>query len=477
MAKHQHYDYDMAVIGGGSAGLTAAYIAQSLGANVLLIDKERLGGDCLWHGCVPSKSLIHVANTVYEARNAARLGLSAASLDVDMAQVGRSIQGIIGHIGEAEEAYTRGVTVQFGHVSFTDPHTLSLNNQRITCRTILIATGSRPTIPDVAGLQEIGYLTNETIFDLQHLPASVAVIGGGPVGVELAQALARLGSQVTLLQGVERLLPREDKEISATLASVFQSEGITLHMGTRLLSVRSENEKKCVRAQSHERTLEIEVDEILLAAGRQPNVQELDLEVAGVRYSAKGIEVNALLQSSAPHIYALGDVVGGYLFTHMASYQAGIAVRNALIPLAKKKVDYASVPWCIFTSPEVAHIGLTEDEARRQHRQVRVVTFPWSEIDRAQTEKVTEGFIKLVLTGKKDRIVGAHLLGNGAGELLGELSLAMSQKLIVSDIVNAIHTYPTKHSGLQQVAAKAYFSSTEMRTNRKLVRTFLKLQR
>ena len=470
--------YDLTIIGGGSAGLPAAQIAHSLGANVLLVDKERLGGDCLLHGCVPSKSLLHVARIVQQTKEVASLGLSPVEgLTVDMAKVSAYVQNVISRVGETEKAYVDGVTVTFGEVSFLSPTTLRVNGEDITSRNIIIATGSHPTIPEISGLRETGYLTNENVFDLTNLPKSLIVVGGGPVGVELGQAFARLGSRTTIIQRPERILPKEDPESSEVLYKVLRTEGIDILLQTRLTAVTHQGNKKVVVAKQGEREVRLEADEILLALGRKPNVADLNLEAANVRYSEEGIEVDDYLRTSMPNILAIGDVLGGYLFTHVAAYHAGIAVRNALLPLAKKKLDYRVVPWCTFTSPEVARVGLTPTQAQEQRRSVRIVRLPWSAIDRAQTEDETTGFIKLVLAGKKEEIVGAHLVGAHAGEILGELTLAMQQHLSISDIYNTIHTYPTLSTGIQQVAFQAYLEGPQARGNRKIVQALSKLQR
>jgi len=469
--------YDMTIIGGGSGGLPAARLTANLGANVLLIDKERLGGDCLTYGCVPSKSLIHVAKVVHQARDARKLGLVPAKLDVDMAKVSRYIQGVIEGVAENEKVYTEGITVKFGNVSFNSATELTLNGERFTSRTTLIATGSRPLIPRIEGLEELNYLTNEDVFNLMRLPASIAVVGGGPVGVELAQAFERLGVNVTIIEAMDRILPGEDAEVSATLAEVMQSEGITVVTNAMFVKASRNGDKKVVTAQQGDTLLTFEVEEILLTLGRKPNVEGLNLEAAGVMYDDKGINVDEYLQTSVPHILAIGDVTGGYLFTHVAAYQAGVAVRNALVPVRKKKVDYRVVPWCIFTDPEVARAGLTSDEAEKQYKQIHIVKFPWAEIDRAQAESETTGFIKFVLTGKKNEIVGVHMIGAQAGELLGELALAMRHHLSLKDILDTIHAYPTMATGIQQAAFEAYLEGTAAASNRKIVQTVLSLRR
>src|SRR6266566_4545919 len=471
-----HTHYDMTIIGGGSGGLTAARLAASLGANVLLIDKERLGGDCLNYGCVPSKSLIYVAKVVHQAQNAAKIGLKAANLVIDMTKINNYIQGVIGQVADSEKVYTEGVTVKFGEFSFKSPTELTFNGEAFTIRNTLISTGSRPLIPRIEGLEETGYLTNEDVFNLMLLPSSLLIVGGGPIGVELGQAFRRLGTNVTIIEGLDRILPKEDPEISAILTEVLRSEGINVVTDALFINARRDGNKKVVTAKQGEKYLAIEADEILLTLGRQPNVEGLNLEAARIKYSNKGIQVNEHLQTSTPNIFAIGDVIGDYLFTHVAAYQAGVAVRNALVPIGKKKVDYRVVPWCTFTDPEVARVGLTPEEAGKQHKQVRVVKFPWAGIDRAQTESETVGFIKLVLVGKKDVLVGAHMVGARAGELLGELSLAMQHNLTLNDILNTIHAYPTMNSGIQQAVFEAYLEGTATAKNRKIVRTVLSLR-
>lgn len=472
-----HMQYDMTIIGGGSGGLTAARLASSLGANVLLIDKERLGGDCLQTGCVPSKSLIHVARVVHEARNAARLGLVPVNFEVDMAKINHHIQTVIGKVAEGEKAYTEDVTVRFGDVSFKSATELTLNGETFTSRNTLISTGSRPFIPSVEGLAETGYSTNENVFQLMSLPSSLLVVGGGPVGVELGQAFRRLGTEVTIVEGLDRILPKEDPEVSTVITEVLRSEGINVVTNALFISAKRGENKKIVLAKRGEQHLAFEADEILLTIGRVPNIEGLHLEAARITYSNKGIQVNEHLQTSTPNIFAIGDVIGGYLFTHVAAYQAGIAVRNALVPLNKKNVNYRVVPWCIFTDPEVARVGLTPDEVEKRFKETRVVKFPVAAIDRAQTENDLAGFIKLVLAGKKEEIVGAHIVCAHAGELLGELALAMQHHLTINDIFDTIHAYPTMSTGIQQTAFEAYLQGTTVKSNRKFVRTLLSFRK
>ena len=471
------FTYDLTIIGGGSGGLTAARVAASLGARVLLIDKEKLGGDCLNYGCVPSKSLIHVARVVKQAKDAAQLGLTPADLNVDMGRVSAYIQGVIRRVGVNEQVYTEGVTVKFGAVAFLSSTELTLNGERFTSRSTLIATGSHPRVPEIDGLAETGYVTNQDVFNLTSLPRSLIVVGGGPVGVELAQAFSRLGVQVTIIQGPSSILPREDPEVSAMLSDILTSEGIMVITNARFVRAERNGSKKVVVTKRDDQLLSFEADEMLIALGRQPNVNGLNLEAAGVNYNDQGIAVDDYLQTSTPNILAIGDVIGGYQFSHVAAYQAGVAARNALLPVGKKKVDYRVVPWCTFTDPEAARVGLTPDEAEKRYRQTRVVKYPWAEIDRAQAESATTGFIKFVLAGKKDEIVGVHIVGSNAGELLGEMALAMRNHLTLSDIYNTIHAYPTLATGLAQTAFEAYLQGDTARRNRRIVSAILKWRR
>ncbi len=470
------YDYDVTVIGAGSGGLTAARLAAALGARTALIDKERLGGDCLYYGCVPSKALIHVAKVVSLAQSSMDLGLLPADLKVDMGRVSAHIQQVIERVAEGEEGYVEGVSVRFGHAAFRSRQELDLNGEALRSRSFIIATGSRPQIPPTPGLKEVGCLTNEDVFHLQHLPPSLVIVGGGPVGVEMAQAFARLGCQVTVIQGPDRLLPKEEPEVSEVIARALTSDGVRVEVGVRMEGVSRSGEKKVVQAKRGEKTLKVEADEIFLALGRSPNVEGLNLEAAGVAYEQKGIKTDEYLQTTASNIYAIGDVIGGYLFTHVAAYHAGVAVRNALAPIGRKKVDYRVVPWVTFTDPEAARIGLTEEEAMQREKQIKVIRFPWHKIDRAQTEGELEGFIKLILAQKGDKILGAHIVGGRAGELLGELALAMRHHLGLQAILGTIHAYPTLSTGIQQAAFETYLESTALSNARKFLRPVLSLR-
>jgi pyruvate/2-oxoglutarate dehydrogenase complex dihydrolipoamide dehydrogenase (E3) component len=476
MLQENLMHYDLTILGGGSGGLTAARLAASLGARTLLIEKERLGGECLHSGCVPSKSLIHVARLLAQAKQAQRFAGESVSFEPQMPQVAAYIQEVIKQVQASEQQSIEGVTLRFGEAAFQSSNTLSLNGERIRSRAFLIATGSRPAVPTIPGLEEAGYLTNETVFDLTALPSSLTILGGGPVGVELGQALARLGTRVTIIQRAARLLPREDPDVSVAIAEALQADNISIYTQACATEVSQRDERKILTFRQGQQEQRIEAEAILLAAGRRPNVAGLDLAAAGVVCNERGIVVNRFLRTSAPSIFAIGDIIEGAHFSHVAAYQASIAVRNALLPFSQKRVDGKIIPWCTFTDPEAARAGLTLAEAERRYQQVRAVTFPYTEIDRARTDQEPRGFLKLILAGRREQIVGAHVVGAQAGELLGELTLATQQHLPLSALRGTIHTYPTLSTGIQQLAFEAYLQGAEGKRNRRFVQAVLALR-
>ncbi len=466
------YQYDVVIIGGGSGGLVAARVAAALGARVCLIDKERLGGDCLHYGCVPSKSLIYAAKLVKATRQATAFGVDVPGnyFQADMGKVAGYIKGVIQRVGEAEQVYVQGVEVKFGHAEFVSEHELKLDGQLLTSQSFIVATGSKPRIPNIEGLDQVGFLTNEGVFDLTNLPPELVMIGGGPIGVEMTQAFARLGSRTTLIQSHDRLVPREEPEVSEAVGKILRQDGVEIITGAKIQKAFKRDGKKTLEIKRQGEPLEVAADKLIVAVGRQPNTAGLNLEAAGIKYGEKGIGVNEYLQTSTSNIYAIGDVIGGYLFTHVAAYHGGLVARNALVPIGRKKVDYRVVPWVIFTDPEVSRVGLTESEARAQHSNVRTVHFPWSEIDQAQARGETEGFVKLIINGKGDEIYGAHCVGGQSSEMLAEITLAMQHKIGIGGILDTIHAYPTIASGLQSAAFEAYLSSSSLATAKKVLR-------
>jgi pyruvate/2-oxoglutarate dehydrogenase complex dihydrolipoamide dehydrogenase (E3) component len=441
------FDYDLAILGGGSAGLTAAKTARFFAKKVALVDKERLGGDCLHYGCVPSKALIKASRVMHEVKNASRYGLELNGTEVTLGAVNGRVHAAIDEIARLdseENLRALGVDVLLGGARFVDAHTIAIGDRRrITAKHVLIATGSRPARPRISGLDQ--FWTNEDVFDLRDLPKRLAVLGGGPIGVELAQAFARLGTKVTIIQRGEKLIPRDDPDAIAVLEKSFATEGIDVAFATEVTKVRAEGGERVLSFKGR-RTDDLRADAILVAVGRSPNVEGLGLEHAGVRFTPRGISVNERLQTNQSHIYAAGDVVGGLLFTHFAGYQAAHAVRNIFLPI-KMKFEPGYVPWVTFTDPEIAHVGLTEPEAKKTGREHHIVRFPYSHHERAITDQEPVGLMKFLIDQRR-RIAGCHIAGAGAGEIINEITLAMNNDLSVDRVIMSIHAYPTYSFGI-----------------------------
>jgi pyruvate/2-oxoglutarate dehydrogenase complex dihydrolipoamide dehydrogenase (E3) component len=439
---------DLAIVGGGSAGLIAADFALQLGARVALLERDRIGGDCTWTGCIPSKSIIKVASAAAGVRQAGRFGIRAGDPQVDFAQVREYLRSRIEHIyapTSPDALRAKGVLVKIGPTRFLDPHTLKVASETLRARRILICTGATPARPKLPGLDEITYLTNKEIFEIDHLPSSLLVIGGGPLGCELAQAFQRLGAQVTLI--APRMLPRADPEASALLSQVFTQDGVR-HLRARAQAVRSDKGAITVCTEHGEVTGE----SLLVAVGRVPDVSGLELERAGVRFDSRGIHVDARLRTTASHIYAAGDVLGGPQFSHLAGWQAFQAVRNALLPGGARGTP-AVLPEVTFTVPEVAQVGLTEGQARERFGEdVRTASTDLRHVDRAVTEGDGLGFIKLVVHRDR-RFLGATIMAERGGEAIVEITLAMATGLKVGDLAAAIHPYPTYNSTVELLAA------------------------
>ncbi len=446
--------YDIVIIGGGAGGLFAASVANALGAKACIIEKTRLGGDCTWTGCVPSKTLLKAAQVARWIRDTARYGIELSSQpSFRIAGVMDHVQKVVREIAahhEPEDLKQRGIDVIFGGPRFTGRASLEVNGQAVTAGKFILCTGSRPAIPPVEGLKDSRYLTYENIFFLKDLPKSLIVLGGGPVGVELSQAFGRLGTDVTLVE-MDRVLAAEERELVAVLEESFKEEGIRVISG-----------RKALYCQKHADGIRVGLDDnraltaeaLLVAAGRTANLEGLELDKAGVEGHTKGVRVNAFLQTANPRIFACGDIAGPYQFSHVAAYQAGVCVRNALFRrLAWQKVDYRCVPWATFTDPELAHLGLTEEEARKTHRAIKVYTQDFTHADRAYTDGRTRGAVK-VITDAKGLILGAHIVGEQAGELIQGFLLAQSQKIPLGKLARTMYIYPTLSELVKKTAAK-----------------------
>lgn len=438
-------EYDLAIIGGGSVGLIAADFARKIGARVVICERDRIGGDCTWTGCVPSKALIRVAKSAHEARTSARFGIEAHTPIVDFGAVREFVRNTIAQIDAGTQPprlREKGIDVVLGPTSFVDAHTLAVGERRIVARNVLIATGAQPTIPSIPGLTDVPYVTYREIFENDRLPNHLIVIGAGPVGIEIAQAYARLGSRVTVF--AETVLPKEEPDASEIVKRVLEREGV------RFVAERPTAIERCGDAGVTVRSTNAAVDGDLLfvATGRAPTIVGLAPEKAGVAASTRGIIVNDRLQTTVPHIYAAGDVIGGEQFSHLAGWQGFTAARNALLPKSASGFTSA-MPRVTFTDPEVAQVGMTEAQARSVHgRAARVTTWPITREDRAVCDDDREGIIKIIAM-PKGTILGATIVGHRAGEAITELALAMDHGLSVSDVARTIHPYPTYGSGVQ----------------------------
>ncbi len=452
------YDYDLVVIGGGAGGLFAASVANTLGAKTCLIEKKRLGGDCTWFGCMPSKAILKSASLVRLLKRSSGFGLGV-DYKIDASGVMNHVRDVVREISThhpIELLEKRGITVIIGQPHFIGKDSLEVNSKIIRAKKFIICTGSHPVIPPIDGLAEINYLTNENIFDLKELPKSLIVLGGGPIGVELSQALGRLGVKVSIVEMVDKLLFHEEAEASLILEEALKSEGLSIFTGKKAVKFSKKENKVFVTLQDKgNRRKEISADNVLVAVGRAANLEGLMLEVAGVEYTNKGIKVNAYLRAKNPNILACGDIVGPYMFSHVAAYQASVCVRNALFRrIAWQKVSYDNIAWATFTDPEVAHLGLSEEEARGKFKNIKIYKTDYSACDRAITDSEKKGLVKII-TNKKGYILGANIVGANAGEIIQGLLIAKSLKQPLARIASVLFIYPTLSELIKKTAAKS----------------------
>jgi pyruvate/2-oxoglutarate dehydrogenase complex dihydrolipoamide dehydrogenase (E3) component len=448
--------YNLVVIGGGSAGLVAAVGAAGLGAKVALIERDILGGDCLNTGCIPSKTIIRSAAVMGEMARAERYGIHLDSPPrVDFAAVMRRMRRVRADLSQTDSAQRftdLGIDVFFGSAQFTDRNCLEVDGQKLRFTKAVIATGSRAARIPIPGLEEAGFLTNESLFfQLTEQPRRLAIVGAGPIGCELAQTFQRLGTQVTLLEVAPQILIREDRDAAQIVANSLARDGVEMLLGVKIQKVRAAGDIKAVLYELNGETHELEVDEILLGAGRTPNVDSLNLEAAGVEYTKKGVTVDDTLQTTNSDIYAAGDVALKYQFTHTADASARIVLQNALFPGPKKKFSDLVIPWATFTDPEIAHVGLYAHEAEEKGIEIDTYTVPLDESDRALADGETEGFVKVHTAKGSDKILGATIVAPHAGEIISELTLAMTHNLGLKAIVDTIHPYPTVAGSIRRV--------------------------
>ena len=440
--------YDLVVIGGGPAGLVSAVIAAGLGAKTALIEKYRLGGDCLQTGCVPSKALLASAKAIHLKQQD-----NGTPSTIDFPQIMQRMREArlhLAHHDSAERLQQLGIDVFFGPAQFENRRTIRVDESHISFRRCILATGSRPAMPEISGLDQTSYLTNETLFSLAERPSRLTIVGAGPIGVEMAQAFRRFGSQVTLIDQASKLLPREEPEASQLLQEQFKREGIQLHLGNQVAEVKQQEQGHLVQLQSSSQTDAIRGDQLLIATGRQPNLAGLNLEAGGIQYSPRGVTVDARLRTSNRRVFAAGDVTGNQQFTHAADAMARLCVRNAFF-FGRQRWPQHPVPHATYTDPEIAQIGLTTAEADRQGIRLDTYRESLSEVDRSVLEGHPQGLVIVHCKAGRGQVAGATVVGPQAGDLINSFSLLMSQDLSLSALSNTIHCYPTQSQVLQRM--------------------------
>lgn len=466
---------DICVIGAGSGGLSVAAGAAQMGAKVVLVEKGEMGGDCLNTGCVPSKSILAAGHVAQNMRDAGSFGVQALEPKVDWAAVHRHIHEVISAIApnDSQQRFEAlGVTVIRAAGQFEDARTLRAGDQRIRAKYFVLATGSSPFVPPFEGLDQVPYFTNENIFDNRKKVEHLIVVGGGPIAMEMAQAHLRLGARVSVMKK-SRFLIKDDPELSRVIIGRLQKEGMEFHEGGHDLAVeKTDDGKIAVRHTTDIYSQSVTGSHLLIASGRRANVNGMNLEAAGVAYGARGVDVDARLRTTSKRIFAIGDVAGPYQFTHMAAYQAGIVIRNMLFKLPAK-VDYSAVPWVTYTDPELAQVGMSEAAAEQAGREIRVLRWHFSENDRAQAEKRTEGLVK-VITTPRGRILGAGIVGLHAGELIQPWVLAISQKMKIGAMASMIAPYPTLAEVNKRIAGSFYTEKLFSQGTKRLVKLLLK---
>ena len=468
--------YTLVIIGGGTAGLVSAHAAAAFGAKVALIERNLLGGDCLNVGCVPSKAIIRSSRLYAELRNAEQYGARIPNdMRVDFAAVMERMRGIrarISRVDAVSRLVAAGVDVFFGQACFTGTDVLNVEGAKLRFKKALIATGARPASPAIPGLVEAGFLTNETVFDLTELPRRLLIIGGGPLGCELAQAFQRFGAQTVIAQNKPLFLPKEERDAAQILSDAFVRDGIEVRLNSTVVRVRVEGRQKFVDLVNDDDKSTVAVDAILTGTGRVPNVDGMNLEAAGVDYDKTvGIKVNDFLQTSNRRIYAAGDVCLEHKFTHTADASARIVIQNALF-LGRQRLSALTVPWCTYTDPEIAHVGLYVRQARERDIPVKTFTIPMHDVDRAIADGEEAGFVKIHVKERTDRILGATVVARHAGEMINEITLAMVAGIGLRTVARVIHAYPTQAEAIKK-AADAYNRSRLTPTIQSLLRRWV----
>ncbi|GAA6139202.1 hypothetical protein NBRC116583_29490 [Arenicella sp. 4NH20-0111] len=445
MAK---YEANLVVIGAGSGGLVASLIAAAVKSKVVLIEREKMGGDCLNTGCVPSKALLRSAKIANYMHRAEEFGLESVEVKPVFKKVMQRVQDVIKAIEphDSVERFTDlGVECVQGEGEIVDPHTVRVGERLITTKSIIISTGARPFVPPITGLDSMSYLTSDNVWDLEDLPKRMVVLGGGPIGCELSQAFSKLGSEVTIVEMMDQLMGREDDDVATHITKKFESEGISVLTQHKAVKFEEREGQNILHCESPQGAVEVPFDQVLVAVGRKPNTDQMDLAKHGIKLRRNGtIETDEYLRTEVPNIFACGDVTGPYQFTHTASHQAWFATVNALFGFAKKfKVDYRVIPWATFTMPEVARVGMSEREAKEQKLDYQVTKYGIDDLDRAIADGEAHGFVKVITPRGKDKILGVTIVGHHAGDLIAEYVLAMKYNLGLNKILGTIHLYPS----------------------------------
>lgn len=467
---------DLCIIGAGSGGLSIAAGAVQMGASVVLIERDKMGGDCLNTGCVPSKALLAAGKAAQKMRDSGKYGVTAQEPEIDFKAAHDHVHGVIDGIAphdSVERFEGLGVHVITEHGEFISPREVQAGNTIVRARRFIIATGSRAFVPPIPGIDSVPHFTNENIFENTELPRHLIVIGGGPIGLEMAQAHRRLGSEVTVLEKFSAL-PKDDPELAKVVLDQMRADGVNILEGVDIERIEQDGEDIAIPVTQDGESQRIVGSHLLVATGRRPNVDGLGLEEAGVEYAPQGVKVDARLRTSNKRIFAVGDAKGGLMFTHVAGYDAGIVIRNALFRMPAK-ADYTAIPWVTYTDPELANVGLTEEQAREKFgNAVTAITFPFAEIDRARAERTPDGMIKAVM-GKGGKILGCAIVGHEAGELIHPWTLAISQGMKIGAMAGAVAAYPTRSEISKRVAGQYYVPSLFSDRTKKIVKLLAKL--
>lgn len=446
--------YRLIVIGGGAAGITTAMGAAGMGFSVALIEKNKIGGECSWTGCVPSKALIAAAKTAHKIKTADIWNIKA-NTEFDASNIMSKVRELVQRTADRSQTVAllkkSGVEIIFGSPQFIDKHTIEVNGEKITAKDFVITTGSSPVVPKRMGLDNVKYYTNQDIFSIDNIPKTMGIIGGGPIGIEMAQAFQRLGSNVTVFESLNTILPHDDQELTKILLDILKDEGIKFRLGEIVKNVRQEGNAIIISTDREDGAIfDTNVEMLLIAAGRKANVEGLELDKIGIKYSSKGIEVNKYLETNVSNIWACGDCIDGFQFSHISELEARTLLQNIFLPL-KKTVDYMGAPWATFTDPELAHVGLTEQDARQKNISHKVYRFPLSKLDRAIVEQEDKGMIKII-TANNGKILGMSILSTAAGELVNEGLVAMNNNIGFDKLSFLPHIYPSWGYGIQRDA-------------------------